>query len=108
MLRDVLGGLRALHANNICHGCVNLQSVLVEKVDEQYRGRLDFNPFTTPVRFLLFVLMQHSLTALSSGVLKIYFVLSSIIKYNITTRQKGTEKKEEPGTFPFRSWVELL
>lgn len=48
VLRDVLGGLRALHANNICHGCVNLQSVLVEKVDEQYRGRLDFNPFTTP------------------------------------------------------------
>ena len=53
MLRDVFEGLRALHASNICHGCVNLQSVLVEKVDEQYRGRLDFNPFTSPVGFLL-------------------------------------------------------
>lgn len=45
VLRDVLEGLNALHTNDICHGCVHLQSVLVEKVDGQFRGRLDFYPF---------------------------------------------------------------
>ncbi|XP_073232753.1 serine/threonine-protein kinase 31-like [Porites lutea] len=45
VLRDVLEGLNALHTNDICHGGVHLQSVLVEKVDGQFRGRLDFYPF---------------------------------------------------------------
>lgn len=45
VLRDVLEGLNALHTSDICHGCVHLQSVLVEKVDGQFRGRLDFYPF---------------------------------------------------------------
>ena len=52
VLRDVFEGLRELHTNNICHGCVQLQSVLVEKVDGQFRGRLDFYPFSSSVRFL--------------------------------------------------------
>jgi len=47
VLRDVFEGLRELHTNNICHGCVQLQSVLVEKVDGQFRGRLDFYPFSS-------------------------------------------------------------
>lgn len=66
VLRDVLEGLNALHTNDICHGCVHLQSVLVEKVDGQFRGRLDFYPFINTVSFchqlLLFFLFNALLT----------------------------------------------
>ncbi|XP_068724825.1 serine/threonine-protein kinase 31-like isoform X1 [Montipora capricornis] len=48
ILRDVLEGLRDLHTNRICHGCVDVQTVLVEKVDGLFRGRLDFYPISNP------------------------------------------------------------
>ena len=57
VLRDVLEGLRALHTNNVCHGCVNLESFLVEEVDGQFRGRLGFYPFSNPVRLKLLFLV---------------------------------------------------
>ena len=54
VLRDILEGLRALHSIDYCHGCVHLQSALVEKVDGpcHYRGKLDFSPFSNPVCIL--------------------------------------------------------
>lgn len=48
ILRDALEGVRVLHSNNICHGCLHLQAILVEKVDGLFRGRLDFYPFSDP------------------------------------------------------------
>jgi len=48
IFRDALEGVRVLHSNNICHGCLHLQAVLVEKVDGLFRGRLDFYPFGNP------------------------------------------------------------
>ncbi|XP_067052190.1 serine/threonine-protein kinase 31-like isoform X5 [Acropora muricata] len=48
IFRDALEGVRVLHSNNICHGCLHLQAVLVEKVDGLFRGRLDFYPFGDP------------------------------------------------------------
>ena len=50
ILRDVLEGLRDLHTNSISHGCVDVQTVLVEKVDGLFRGRLDFYPISNPVK----------------------------------------------------------
>jgi len=46
ILRDILDALNSLHLKNICHGCVHLQSVFVEKRCGEYRGVLDFFPFT--------------------------------------------------------------
>ncbi|XP_078366669.1 serine/threonine-protein kinase 31-like isoform X1 [Oculina patagonica] len=46
VLRDILDALNALHLKNICHGCVRLQSVFVEQRSGEYRGILDFFPFT--------------------------------------------------------------
>ena len=57
VLRDVFEGLHALHTNNVCHGCVNLESFLVEDVDGQFRGRLGFYPFNNPVGLKLLFLV---------------------------------------------------
>lgn len=46
VLRDILDALNSLHLKNICHGSVHLQSVFVEKRSGEYRGVLDFFPFT--------------------------------------------------------------
>lgn len=40
--------MRDLHTNSISHGCVDVQTVLVEKVDGLFRGRLDFYPISNP------------------------------------------------------------
>ena len=53
VLRDILDALNSLHLKNICHGCVHLQSVFVEKRSGEYRGVLDFFPFTNSVSFIL-------------------------------------------------------
>jgi len=47
VLRDILDALNSLHLKNICHGSVHLQSVFVEDRSGEYRGVLDFFPFTS-------------------------------------------------------------
>ena len=49
VLRDILEALNSLHSHNICHGCVNLQCVFVEKRSGECRGVLDFYPFINSV-----------------------------------------------------------
>ncbi|KAJ7381108.1 RNA catabolic process [Desmophyllum pertusum] len=51
VLRDILDALNSLHLKNICHGCVYLQSVFVEKRSGEYRGVLDFFPFSNSMNF---------------------------------------------------------
>ena len=55
VLRDILDALNSLHLKNICHGSVYLQSVFVEKRSGEYRGVLDFFPFTNSVSFILLI-----------------------------------------------------
>lgn len=53
VLRDILEALNSLHSQNICHGCVHLQSVFLEKRSGEYRGVLDFYPYTNAVGICL-------------------------------------------------------